>query len=186
MVARRSRCTTASTTSTSFAGSWVREAISIQAVRRSGILRAAGYDIDDLYCAIVRFEDDVLATAELGLARPCERCERTVGRHHRGRTDGWLRVEQGQTGLECYAAVTGQTSRLARRRQLLAGGPRPDIGGPRRRSSSTSSTASAAGRAPVITVDDAIEALRLSLAMEHAAATSTTVDMTRFGVDRVA
>ncbi len=38
------------------------------------------------------------------------------------------------------------------------------------------------GRPPVISVDDAIEALRLSLAMEAAAATSATIDLTEFGM----
>ena len=36
----------------------------------------------------------------------------------------------------------------------------------------------------MISLDDAIEALRLSLAMEAAAATGTTIDMVTFGADR--
>src|SRR5687767_13934571 len=46
-----------------FAGA---EATSIVARKRSGALRAAGYEIDDLYSAILTFANGVLGTAELG------------------------------------------------------------------------------------------------------------------------
>ena len=65
-----------------FAGA---NAVSIQAVRRSGILRAAGFDIDDLYCAILGFDNGALATAELGWHIPRERHQCAIIGHHRRR-----------------------------------------------------------------------------------------------------
>jgi len=47
---------------------WVAnaEATTIYASRRSGVLRRAGHGVHDLYCAVLDFDNGVLATAELG------------------------------------------------------------------------------------------------------------------------
>ena len=108
-------------------------AVSIQASRRGGVLRAAGFDIDDLYCAIVRFEGDILATAELGWHVPASAMAAPTTGFTVVGTQGWLRVEQGQTGLECHADDAAGTGRLVGGRELLAGGPRPACGRPHER-----------------------------------------------------
>ena len=154
--------------------------ISIQAVRRGGVLRAAGHDVDDLYCAIIRFEGDILATAELGwhvaagaISAPTSGIT-VVG------TEGWLRVEQGQTGLECYTSDAAGGGRLAVDVSFW-----PEVHG-RPAGALTNELEHfldcvRTGRTPIVTLDDAIEALRLSLAMEAAARTSSIVDLADFG-----
>jgi len=155
-------------------------ATSIQAARRSGVLRAAGYDIDDLYCAIVSFENGVLATAELGWHVPSV----ASGAPSTGITvvgdGGWLRIEQGQTGLEAYASDGPGSPSLAVDVSFW-----PDVHGRTRGALANELEhfldCVRTGARPVITLDDGIEALRLSLAMEEAAATSTAVDLTTYG-----
>lgn len=158
-------------------------AVSMQASRRGGVLRAAGFDIDDLYCAIVRFEGDILATAELGWHVPASALAAPTTGFTVVGTDGWLRVEQGQTGLECHAGDASGTGRLSVDTSFW-----PEVHG-RPAGALTNELEHfldcvRTGTPPVISLDDAIEALRLSLAMEAAAASGSTVDMATFGTDR--
>lgn len=157
-----------------------REALSIQAVRRSGVVRAAGFDVDDLYCAILRFEDDVLATAELGWHIPDSAASAPSSGITVTGTRGWLRIEQGRTGLEVYAGDVGRSRDISidvsfwpevhgRPAGALVNELEHFIDCIRR------------ARTPIITLDDGIEALRLSLAMEVAATSGSTIDLRSFG-----
>jgi predicted dehydrogenase len=159
-----------------------RPARSIQAARRTGVLRAAGYDIDDLYCAILRFDGDVLATAELGWHVPASAMGAPTAGITVVGTAGWLRVEQAQTGLEAHADSEGSTGRLGIDVSFW-----PEVHG--RPSGALTNELEhflgcvRTGRAPVTSLDDAVEALRLSLAMEQAAATGTTIDLDTWGAE---
>lgn len=159
-----------------FAG---RAPLSMQAERRSGVLRAAGYDTDDLYCAILRFEGDVLATAELGWHIPAGAAAAPSSGISVVGTGGWLRIEQGRTGLEVYSGdVSGHDLAVdvsfwpevhGRPAGALVNELEHFMGAVRD------------GSPPLVGLDDGIEALRLSLAMEHAASTGERVDLRTFG-----
>jgi predicted dehydrogenase len=157
-----------------FAGA---EAIRVYAERRSGALRAAGYDVDDLYCAVLTFANGVLGAAELGWHVPANAiAARTSGVTITG-TEGFIRIEQGETGfeswtddgleraldttfwLEAYDVPGGALGLELRHFVDLIRGRRP----------------------PAIALADAIEALRLSLAMEESATRTTSVDLRTFG-----
>jgi predicted dehydrogenase len=158
-----------------FAG---RDPVTVQAVRRGGVLRAAGYDVDDLYSAIMTFEDGAIASAELGWHIP----RGAAGAPSSGitvvGTRGWLRIEQARTGLEVYASeVNGH--QLAVDTSFW-----PDVHG-----RTTGAFVSEiehflecvrTGADPIVTLHDGIEALRLSLAMEVAARDGSTVDLRSF------
>ena len=165
-----------------FAGA---KALSIQAVRRTGILRAAGFDTDDLYCAILRYDNDVVATAELGWHIPAAAISAPSTGITVVGTDGWLRIEQGQTGLEAYANDGANTTNLAVDVSFW-----PDVQG--RTSGAFVNELEhflacvRDGLTPAVTLDDGIEALRLSLAMEAAAVEATTIDLTAFGATELA
>jgi predicted dehydrogenase len=155
-------------------------ALSIGAIRRGGILRGAGFDVDDLYCAILRFERDILAIAELGWHVPAA----AIGAPTTGLTvvgtRGWLRVEQGQTGVEVHTDDAAGTGRLAVDVSFwpeVHGRPAGALVNELEHFLDCVRT----GSSPAITIDDAIEALRLSLAMEVAAETGDTIDLTSFG-----
>jgi predicted dehydrogenase len=159
-----------------FAG---REPLTMQAERRSGVLRAAGHDTDDLYCAILRFEGDILATAELGWHIPVGAAAAPSSGISVVGTRGWLRIEQGRTGLEVYAGeVSGHdiavdVSFWPEVHGRPAGALVNELG--------HFVEATRTGSPPLISLDDGIEALRLSLAMEHAATTGERVDLRGFG-----
>ncbi|MGH2617389.1 MAG: Gfo/Idh/MocA family protein, partial [Thermomicrobiales bacterium] len=84
-----------------FAGA---EATTIFARRRSGAVRAAGYDVDDLYCAVVTFANGVLGSAELGWHVPAAATSaRTAGVLVVG-SAGVIEIDQLETGLTRWAA----------------------------------------------------------------------------------
>lgn len=160
-----------------FAGS---EASSMQAARRSGVLQAAGYDIDDLYCAILAFENGVLATAELGWHVPAAALNAPSSGITVVGTEGWLRIEQGQTGLAVHSGDDGAGSGLAVDVSFW-----PDVHG--RTEGALRSELEhflesiRSGSDPLVSARDGREALRLSLAMEDAAAEGGTIDMKHYG-----
>ncbi len=157
-----------------FAGA---EAIKLYAARRRGALVAAGYDIDDLYCAVVEFENGVLGTAELGWHVPANAlAARTSGVTVVG-TRGLIRVEQGDTGFESWTEG-GLERALDTTFWLEAYGvPGGALGLEIRHFADC-----VRGRsAPAITLSDAIEALRLSLAVEASADRGAPVDLREFG-----
>lgn len=160
-----------------FAGA---EATTIFARRRSGAVRAAGYDVDDCYCAVVTFANGVLGSAELGWHVPATvTAARGAGVLVIG-ARGVIQVDQLATGLESWTAGqldTGLDGMFWSETYGVAGGA---LGLEIRHFADC-----VRGRQePAIRLADAIEALRLSLAMEHSAATGEVVDLTTFGGPR--
>ena len=157
-----------------FAGA---EAVKIYADRRSGVLRSAGYEIEDLYCAIVTFENGVLGNAELGWHVPANaRAARTSGVTVVG-TRGVIRVDQGETGFEIWTGE-GLERALDTTFWLEAYGvPGGALGLEIRHFVDCVR----GRREPAIALAEAIEALRLSLAMEVAAERGAPVDLKDFG-----
>ncbi len=156
------------------------EALTIQAQRRSGVLRAAGYDIDDLYCAILAFDNGVLATAELGWHVPAAAISAPASGITVVGTEGWLRVEQGQTGLVAHTNDEGGGGGLAVDVSFW-----PDVhgrtNGALRHELEHFLDCCRSGNEPLVTVHDGREALRLSLAMEDAAEDGQRIDLTSYG-----
>jgi len=158
-----------------FAGAPAR---SISATRRAGALQAAGYDIDDAYTAVVTFENGVLGIAELGWHVPAEAAAaRTSGVVIVG-TKGFIRIEQAETGFECWS-----DQGLDRALDVVFwsdahGIPGGALGVELRHFADCVRGTST----PAISPDEAIEALRLSLAMEEAATTGMTIDVRTFGL----
>jgi predicted dehydrogenase len=157
-----------------FAGA---EATSIFARRRSGAVRAAGYDVDDLYCAVITFENGALGSAELGWHVPATATgARSAGVLVIG-TSGVIQIDQLATGLESWSAGqldTGLDGMFWSEAYGIAGGA---LGLEIRHFADCVR----GGREPAIHLADAIEALRLSLAMERSAETGEVVDLTTFG-----
>lgn len=155
------------------------EAITIYASRRSGVLKQAGYDIHDLYCAILEFDNDILATAELGWHAPAAALAApTAGLTVVG-TQGWLKVEQADTGLQ-YWSESGRRSI----HPVIDVTFWPDIHGVPGGALANEITHFLAcvrtGSQPIITLEDAIEALRLSLAMEASADRNEVIRLAEF------
>jgi myo-inositol 2-dehydrogenase/D-chiro-inositol 1-dehydrogenase len=151
-------------------------AVSLTATCRGGALRAKGYDIDDVYTAVLTYENGVLGTAELGWHVPAEAlAARSSGVVIVG-TKGFIRIEQAETGFECWS-----DGHLDRALDLVFwsdvyGLPSGALGLELRHFAEC-----ARGRCdPIITPAEAIEALRLSLAMEQAASAGATVDLRTF------
>lgn len=157
-----------------YAGS---RAVSLSAVRRRGALQAKGYDIDDVYTAVISYENGVLGTAELGWHVPAEALSaRTSGVVVVG-TKGFIRVEQAETGFECWS-----DGGLDRALDVVFWFDAYGLPGGALGTELRHFAACARGDCPpAISPDEAIEALRLSLAMEHAAVTGSPVDLRTFG-----
>ena len=157
-----------------FAGA---EALTMYARKRSGAVRAAGYDVDDLYCAVVTFDNGALGSAELGWHVPAAApAARTAGVLVVG-ASGVIQIDQLATGLESWtngALDPGLDSMFWSESYGVPGGA---LGLEIRHFADC-----IRGRQePVIQLADAIEALRLSLAMERSAETGEVVDLTIFG-----
>ena len=157
-----------------FAGA---EATTIFARRRSGALRATGYDIDDLYCAVVTFENGALGSAELGWHVPATvTAARSAGVFVIG-TDGVVQIDQLATGLESWTTGQLDTGVDGMFWSEAYGVPGGALGLEIRHFADC-----VRGRQePAIQLSDGIEALRLSLAMEQAAATGEVINLTTFG-----
>lgn len=153
-------------------------ATSISAHRRSGALKAAGYEIDDIYNALLSFDNGVEGTAELGWHVPANAvASRTSGVAIVG-SKGAIRIEQGETGFECWTDA-GLDRALDTTFWLEAYGiPAGALGLEIRHFGDIVR----GRREPAIAIGEAIEALRLSLAMEQAADQGSPVDLTTFGV----
>jgi predicted dehydrogenase len=164
-----------------FAGA---RATSIHAVRRDGVLHRAGFEIEDLYCAILCYENGIVATAELGWHLPPSAITAPASGITVVGTRGWLRIEQGRTGLECYGGEGASAVEVAIDVTFW-----PEVHG-RPTGALTNELEHfldcvRTGRSPVVSLDDAIEALRLSLAMESSATSGRTIEVMSFGVSHV-
>lgn len=147
------------------------------AQRRAGVLHAHGFALDDVYHAVVTFANGVLGAAEIGWhIPPAALPARTAGLTVVG-TRGLIRIEQGESGLECWTG-DGLDRALDTTFWLDAYGiPSGALGLEIRHFASV-----IRGQAePAISLQDAVEALRLSLAMDVSAQTGQPVDLTTFG-----
>jgi predicted dehydrogenase len=152
------------------------EATSITATRRAGALQAAGYDVDDLYTAVLTFANGVLGTAELGWHVPASAVAAPTSGVAIVGTKGAIRIEQAETGFECWTA-----DGLDRGLEAMFWSDAYGIPGGALGLEIRHFAACVRGEAePAISPDDAIEALRLSLAMEEAAERGAVVDLTSF------
>lgn len=155
-----------------FAGS---EPTTIYADRRFGVLRGAGYEIEDLYCAILHFESGALATAELGWHVPHgARMAKTSGITVFG-SRGVIRIEQGESGLECWTengSMAPDTTFWPEANDIPGGALATEI----RHFLDCIRT----DQSPAISLEDAIEALRLSLAMQASAESGAPVNLKEF------
>jgi predicted dehydrogenase len=156
-----------------FAGA---EATTIVARRRAGALRAAGYDIDDLYCAIVTFANGVLGSAELGWHVPeAAAAARTAGVLVIG-SRGAIEIDQMVTGL---ARSSGDIDPAV---DAMFWSETYGIAGGALALEIRHFADCVRGRAePALSLVDAIAALRLSLAMEESAARGASIDLATFG-----
>lgn len=157
-----------------FAGS---EAVRIYADRRSGALRDQGYDIEDLYCAVLSFENGVLGSAELGWHVPANAvAARTSGITVVG-TRGVIHVEQGETGVECWT-----DGGLERGIEATFWPEAYDVPGGALGLEVRHFLDCVRGRQqPAMSLADAVAALRLSLAMEASADQGGPIDLKEFG-----
>ncbi len=161
-----------------FAGS---EAVTMYASRRYGVLEQAGYPIHDLYCTVLRFENDVLATAELGWHVPAVAADApTTGITVVG-TEGWLRVEQSDTGIQYWSGADGRSVH-----PVIDVTFWPQIHGAPAGALTSELMhfleCVRSGAEPAITVSDAVEALRLSLAMEASAEQDKVIHLSDFAL----
>lgn len=150
---------------------WYAGDVAEVAARRSGsVLRAAGFDVDDLYSVLLGFESGAHGTSMLGWSLP----DATASAGTSGFTvfgdDGVARVEQGSTGLVVVgtdgpvgvdtwysAEVTGRLrGALANEVDHFVRVARSDVD-------------------PLCTAADGTEAVRLARAVEHAAEHGTVV-----------
>jgi predicted dehydrogenase len=156
-----------------YAGSTAK---TISAQRHTGALKAAGYDVDDFYTALLSFENGVHGTAELGWHVPANAvAARTSGVAIVG-TKGAIRIEQGEFGFECWTD-DGLDRALDTTFWLEGYGiPAGALGLEIRHFGDCVR----GKREPAISLRDAIEALRLSLAMERAAETASVIDLSTF------
>jgi predicted dehydrogenase len=152
------------------------EVESIYAERSDGVLRAHGYEVEDLYSAVLRFRNGAHGTAMLGWSLPA----RTPGYGIGGVTvigeRGVIRISQGDVGLlvvdqdglrdvDAYYAPVVQ----GRLRGALAIEVDHFVDCAR------------GAAAPACTASDGVEAVRVSLAMEASAAQRAPVEV-RSGV----
>jgi predicted dehydrogenase len=160
-----------------FAGA---EASTIYASRRTGVLQQAGYDIHDLYCAILEFDNGVLASAELGWHVPAAAVAAPTSGLTVVGTQGWLQVEQAHTGLQSWSEHEARSVHPVIHVTFW-----PDVygvpGGALANELSHFLECVRTGAQPAITIDDAIEALRLSLAMEASADQHQAIHLSEFG-----
>jgi predicted dehydrogenase len=153
-----------------YAGGVVR----IHAERSEGVLRARGYDVDDLYSAVLRFASGAHGTAMLGWSLP----RSMPGYGLAGVTIigelGVVRIVQGDTGL-LVADETGPRSADIFYAPEVHGRLRGALG-----VEADHFVDCARGAAdPLCTAHDGTEAVRLALAMEASARRGAPVEFPR-------
>jgi myo-inositol 2-dehydrogenase/D-chiro-inositol 1-dehydrogenase len=155
------------------------EVVALYAARRAGVLHAAGYPIDDLYCAVLEFANGALGQAEIGWHIPASAVEApTAGVTVTG-TKGWLRVEQKESGFEYWSD---------RPRSLhptfdifFWNGTHQVVGGALANELRHFIHCAMHNSTPIITLEDGVEALRLALAMEASATAGRRLTRAEFG-----
>lgn len=155
------------------------EATTIYASRRSGVLQQSGYEIHDLYYAIMQFDNNILANAELGWHVPAT----AMGAPTTGLTvigaEGWLKIEQAETGLQ-YGSGSGERSI----HPVVDVTFWPEVhgvpGGALANELLHFLNCVKTDSQPTIGLTDAIEALRLSLAMEASAERNEVIHLSEY------
>lgn len=144
----------------------------IYAERSAGVLRSHGYELDDLYSAVLRFRGGAHGTAMLGWSLPA----RTPGYGLAGVTvigeRGVIRISQGEAGIVVVGAE-GATDVDAYYAPAVHG---------RLRGALATEVDHFVGCArgtvePACTARDGVEAVRISLAMEASAEQSIAIDL---------
>lgn len=141
--------------------------------RSTGVVHAAGYDVDDLYSAVISFASGAHGTAMIGWLLP----PRTPGYGTAGVTilgeHGLLRVAQGETGI-----LAADQDGLFDIDVYYA----PEIHGRIRGALAAEVDhfvdCARGGSDPICTASDGLEAVRISLAMEKSAESGAPVDCT--------
>lgn len=146
---------------------YVGEIEEITALRSHGVVRAHGFDVEDAYSAILRFDTGAHGTMMLGWCLP----DATAAFGLAGFTvigdRGYLRVDQGATGLAAVG-VDGPVALDATYAPDVHDRPAGAVG-----AQADHFVRVVAGEvAPACTARDGLESLRSSLAMEASAVTS--------------
>lgn len=140
------------------------------AERSAGVLRTHGYDVDDLYSALLRFRSGAHGTLMVGWSLPAA----TPGYGRAGVTvigeSGMLRVDQGAVGI-----VKIRESGAADVDVSYAPDVHGRIGGALALEVDHFVSCAASLVEPLCTAHDGSEAVRVSLAMEDSAATGAPV-----------
>jgi predicted dehydrogenase len=156
------------------------EASSIYAARREGVLRQAGYEIEDLYYAILHFENNILANVELGWHVPAAAVQAPTSGITVVGSQGWLRIEQNSTGFTYLTENKTQTAHPVFDVAFWSN-THGVAGGALANELSHFIDCVKTGARPIISLEDAIEALRLSLAMQASAERGEAIRLAEFG-----
>ncbi|NED96765.1 Gfo/Idh/MocA family oxidoreductase [Phytoactinopolyspora alkaliphila] len=144
----------------------------VAARRSSGVLKSAGYDVDDLYSVVLEFAGGAHGTSTLGWSLPATSAPfntssfTVIGEH------GYARVEQGPTGL----SVVGPSG-LAALDTWYAPSVHGQIRGALANQVDHFVHVVTSEAQPLCTVDDGVEAVRLCDAVERAAGDDAFVDV---------
>ncbi len=129
---------------------------------------------------MLAFESGVLATAELGWHIPAAAATAPTSGFSVVGTEGWLKVEQVETGLQIWSETGAQAVHPVIDVTFwpeIHGVPGGALASELNHFLSCVST----GARPLVSIEDGLEALRLSLAMEAAAERNETIRMAEFG-----
>lgn len=159
-----------------FAGT---EATSIFAARRTGALKSLGYPIDDLYSVVLEFEGNILATAQLGWHVPAAAVSAPTTGFSVVGTRGTVIIEQADTGLQ-YWAESGSRSVNPITDVMFWPEVHAVPGGALANELTHFVQCVRKQAQPIISVEDAFEALRLSLAMEASADQRAPIELSGF------
>jgi predicted dehydrogenase len=148
----------------------------VYAERSEGVLRARGYELTDLYSAVLRFTSGAHGTAMLGWSLPAKTPGYGIGGVTVIGERGLVRVSQGDVGL-----VIVDQSGMRDADAYYA----PEVHGRLRGALAIEAdhfVAVARGEAdPLCTAEDGTEAVRISLAMEASAERGEPVDLVQVG-----
>jgi predicted dehydrogenase len=140
------------------------------------LLHSAGFDVEDLYYAILNFENGTLGMAELGWHVPPGASAARISGVTVVGTRGVISVQQGQTGIEAWSDggyLPTDTTFWPEAYDVPGGALSLEI--------RHFADCIRKDSAPAISLEDAIEALRLSLAMQLSAESGLPVNLREFG-----
>jgi UDP-N-acetylglucosamine 3-dehydrogenase len=153
-----------------FAGS---EVVRLYAERRRGTLQALGFDVEDAYSAVLRFASGTVATVELGWHVPSAVRSGSLSGFAVVGTSGMVRVDQAALGIELWSG----TERRTFTDQTFWPEPYGLPGGALATELAHFIECLRHDEHPTVTLADAVEALRLALALETSADRGAPVDL---------